>query len=530
VDLSNFRQFSLKCPSNAVQCTLSKTNLTRSDAIPELEYVLKIFIENKVAESYVRPIKLSIEALKAIQSSEKSRLVLNWIRENSWLSILVLSLLSLLLLWLILLLLHPLLLLRVNDVFAPYLDFALPDRLGGLKIPLRYVLLVGFFHYHRRVLDAWVTQNLDTAKENFKKKTTVKDREIYVSMPVFHDGETIANLTPDHLRPTFNNKRECLLIHGEGGAGKTSLACQIAQWGMSKDKTEYLCAKYVMLPVLIEEDLDICTPSGKNPFIEAIRGELGALVNAESPVHENLLLQLLKRRRILVIVDHLSEMNEATRKAVRPHAPDFQVNALIVTSRIEENLGGVPKTALQPLRIEGDYISDFMGAYLRQRSKRALFKDPEYFRACERLSLMVGDRKITVLLAKLYAEQMISAKEGETENGLPENIPDLMLNYLNEVNRGISEKRIDDRKVHLVAKIIAWECLRKTFRPTPAKRDEVLTALKGQGDVEMLLEYFENRLRLIQTVGAGRDQIRFNLDPLAEYLASLYLLDLSSRN
>jgi hypothetical protein len=28
--LSNFRQFSLKCPSNAVQCTLSKTNLTRS--------------------------------------------------------------------------------------------------------------------------------------------------------------------------------------------------------------------------------------------------------------------------------------------------------------------------------------------------------------------------------------------------------------------------------------------------------------------------------------------------------------------
>jgi hypothetical protein len=37
--------------------------------------------------------------------------------------------------------------------------------------------------------------------------------------------------------------------------------------------------------------------------------------------------------------------------------------------------------------------------------------------------------------------------------------------------------------------------------------------------------YLEDRLRLIQTVGAGRNQIRFALDPLAEYLAGLYVME-----
>jgi len=399
-----------------------------------------------------------------------------------------------------------------------------------MKLPLRYILLVGFFHYPRRVLDAWIITHLLTAQEQFRQKVTVSDRAVHVPVPVVLEGHTISNLTAAQLRPTFNKQRACVLIWGEGGAGKTSLACQVAQWAMTEAKTERLCEQHCMLSVLLEQDLEDKVGEGHHPFLDAIRGELQALINAEDPMPEELLLQLLRRRRVLVIVDHLSELHEATRKEIRPGHPEFPANAFVVTSRLEERLDGVPKTTIKPLRIQGNRLSSFMEAYLTQRGKRECFDDAEYFEACRRLSVMVGARDITVLLAKLYAEQMIAAKDGTTDGNLPENIPDLMLSYVNEVNRGVDEHKQEDRTVHQVAKVVAWECLKRTYRPTPAPRQEVLAALAGAHDAEGMLTYLEARLRLVQTIGAGRNQIRFTLDPLAEYLAGLHVLDQYGEN
>jgi hypothetical protein len=101
--------------------------------------------------------------------------------------------------------------------------------------------------------------------------------------------------------------------------------------------------------VLLEQDLENKIGEGHRPFLDAIRGELRALVNAEDPIPEEL-LQLLRRRRVLVILDHFSELHEATRKEIRPGHPEFPVNAFVVTSRLEEQLDGVPKTTIRPLR------------------------------------------------------------------------------------------------------------------------------------------------------------------------------------
>jgi hypothetical protein len=170
-------------------------------------------------------------------------------------------------------------------------------------------------------------------------------------------------------------------------------------------------------------------------------------------------------------------------------------------------------------------LASFLEDYLTQRGKRDRFNGAEFFEACRRLWLMVGARDITILLAKLYAEQMIAAQEGSIDGNLPETIPDLMLSYVNEVNRGVESHKQDDRLVHRVTKAIAWECLKRTYRPTPAPRQNVLAALTGEQDAEGMLTYLEKRLRLIQTWGAGRNEIRFTLDPLAEYLAGLHVLD-----
>ena len=220
-------------------------------------------------------------------------------------------------------------------------------------------------------------------------------------------------------------------------------------------------------------------------------------------------------------------MSEATRQEIRPGQPEFPANALVVTSRPEERLGGVSPTTVNPLRIQGQWqvLASFLEDYLTARGKRDRFDVVEFFEYCRRLSLMVGTRDITVLLAKLYAEQIIAAKEGSIDGNLPETIPDLMLSYVNEVNRGVESHKQDDRLVHRVAKAIAWECLKRTYYPTPAPRQAVLAALVGEQNAEALLTYLEDRLRLIETSGAGRNHIRFMLDPLAEYLAGLHILD-----
>jgi hypothetical protein len=473
-------------------------------------------------DSEAQSVERAIKFLELLWWKNLTEWLWRWIHEHPYFSIVLTGYSVLLICWLIFYWVSPLRLYRINEALKPDYTLKWP---GEIKIPLRYILLVGFFHYRPRILNAWITQHLTTARAEFLRKRTVSDRAVHIPVPVNLDGHEISHLTVEQVRPTFNQSRACLLISGEGGAGKTSLACQVARWAMADMPSERLCAQHPMLPVLIEQPLEL--KDNSHPFTDALRGELQALTHEADPIPEEFLLQLLRRRRVLVIVDHFSEMPDATRQEMRPGQPEFPANALVVTSRLEERLGGVSPTTVKPLRIQGQWqvLASFLEDYLTQRGQRDSFHPTEFFEACNRLSLMVGTRDITVLLAKLYAEQMIAAKEGSIEGNLPRTIPDLMLSYVNEVNRGVESPKQDDRLVHRVLKAIAWECLKRTYYPAPAPHQAVLTALAGEQDVEAVLTYLENRLRLIETSGAGRNYIRFMLDPLAEYLAGLHVLD-----
>ena len=383
------------------------------------------------------------------------------------------------------------------------------------------LLLVGLFKYRPSVLDAWVTEYVPRVRIEFNRLTTVKERTVHVAIPVELDGRIVPALRPQDLKNVLARGRTSLLIWGEGGAGKTSLACQIAQWGMASDKEERLFAQ-IILPVIIEQDLNLEVRKDKDVFTEVVRGKLRELIGEADAPSEELVRHLLRRQRILVIVDGLSELDEPTRNRVRPVDPEFAATMLVVTSRTEEGLDEVVKAKLHPMRIRGGRLSSFIEAYLLQCGKRELFPDAEFFDGCSKLSAMVGDRDITVLLAKLFAEQMIALKEGADERW-PENVPDLMLNYLNELNR--KARTLEDRAVHAAAKVVAWECLKQTFRPGTANINGVLEGLGGGNEANDRVRYLEQDLRLVQIIGAGRDRVKFGLDPLAEYLSGLHLIE-----
>jgi len=405
------------------------------------------------------------------------------------------------------------------------MDIPVPIGIANIQIPLRHLFLLGLFHYHPRVLDAWISKNITSARAEFRRMTTVKDREVHVETPVVVEDKPVLGLTAKHLQAAFEPRRACVLVWGEGGSGKTSLACQIASWAMEPQQSNRL-KKHLMIPILIESDLDLTADPPRQLFLESIRGRLRILTDqAESP-SEDLVTEMLRRQRLLVIVDGLSELKESTRSQLRSSDPRFLANALVVTSRVQEQLEGLPRTSIRPSRIRGNRLSSFIDGYLIHRSAREVFDDPEFFLACGKLSSLVGQHDCTVLLAKLYAEQMISLKEKlVTLDVLPETIPDLMLEYLNEVNSTVALDRRDDSEVQAIAKVICWECLRTTYRSSPAPLSTVHLALGTGEEAVDKVKYFESRLRLVETVGAGRDLLKFTLDPVAEYFAALYFVD-----
>ena len=486
-----------------------------NQAVPNLESALKIFKEPKADFSQETIDNLS-SYINVLKTEQNDRLVKSIIQyPYIWGTGIYLFLLF------GTFAIRPLWLLKIYEFLKVPIGFKIPFL--GTDVPLGFLIL---FKYHPRVLDAWVTAHIQVTEEEFQKRETVRDRKIFVPIPVILDNNTIATLKGKDLQPTFAQKRGCLLIWEEGGAGKTSLACQISKWAMSDTPEERICS-HRMLPVLIEDELKVT--EGKKPLIEAIRGQLQDLTDTTDAISEELLEQLLKQRRILVIVDHFSEMSEQTQTAIRPGMPDFPVNALLVTSRLQKDLDKVTKTTIKPFRIAGNQLSSFMENYLSQRQKRDLFSDEEFFDSCKQLSRIVGDRNITVLLAKLYADQLIAKKEGTTDGNLPDNIAELMLHYLNQLNRSVTENNIGDATVHQDAKIIAWECLKSTYRPAAANRQNAIIAL-GEDTAESRIKYLEEKLRIIQTKGVAHDQIHFALDPVAEYLAALHLLDINGND
>lgn len=470
-----------------------------------IDYLERIFWENKLQQARV------------------------WADHHKGIVVFVVVELALLVVALIVYLVRPLWLLQLNEALQPVADLKLPEWAFGVTLSLRYALILGFFHHRPRVLDAWVAKYSEDVRAEFGRKATVRERAIHVTLPVSIDGEVVPSPGVRDFRRLFGRKRALVLIRGEGGAGKTSLACQLAWAALSDDPEQRLFRDHPALPVLVEHDFRSGNTS-ELPLDAVARGQLSAALGRDQPLSLTLFQVLLRRKRVLVILDHLSEMGDDTRSAVRFDSPDFSTNALIVTSRLPEELHGVPRQEIAPLRIQGDRLSTFMEAYLSRRGKRELFDDTEYFEYCRRLSEMVGQSDATPLLAKLYAEQIIALKERALGARLPESIPDLMLSYLNEINRGATSTDPQDREVHRIARIIAWRCVSPSFRPRTASRVTVSGDLAEIGASEQVLLYLEAKLRLIQTVGPAREEFRFSLDPVAEYLAALHVVELFGDN
>ena len=418
----------------------------------------------------------------------------------------------------------------------------LPDE--GVQIPIfgEMVLPLGSrlfrsLKYRPRVLDAWVAEHQGRIAQRFAAIATVEQRRHHLSLPVKVGHKLELDLTPERLRE-HDGLDGLVLISGEGGVGKTSLALRIAGWALEGRLTER-----AVLPVLVEADLQ-----GEESLLSRMRSSLdglteqrGSEAGALSPTLP-LVRALLKRRRLLVILDHFSELGDESRQRLLPTADDFPSAWAIVTSRREESFGGEMVLHLRPQRLTANRLWPFFTDYLRLVQAEEALDFDLHERAVGRLreitAGIVDERQaITVLLAKLYIDVVLAERRGTGGSLLPASVPALMLTYVRQINGAIPEADRQPRELVVRAlQHLAQASEENLFRPRAVRRDLGLRALAlasaeregmeaeegsqlPRGGVE-LLRYLVERLYLVEE-SPDAAALRLVLDPLADYLAAL---------
>jgi len=256
--------------------------------------------------------------------------------------------LALALIWICLLRLSPISLLKINEVLEPVPKVKLPSWIGGMEISVSHLLLVGFFRHPDRVLDAWVGNHIESARAAFESNETVTKCADFVPGPILLDREVLPALSVTAVRPAFARAIGRLLIWGSDDDRNMNLACEIARWSMEPDLTKRL-RKNLMIAVLLEQDSVYTDDKDTDPFTKTVRDKLQL---DETTPSMALVARLLKRQRVLVIIRGLSDLSQLTQSSIRPSSADFPANALVVTSRIEEALGGVGKTVIHPVPLD----------------------------------------------------------------------------------------------------------------------------------------------------------------------------------
>ena len=335
------------------------------------------------------------------------------------------------------------------------------------------------------------------------------------------------------MQRLFVHSSAGLLLWGEGGSGKTTLVCQMALWALETDPFKRLCATHRMLPVFLEENLPATDLQGSAILLAALQVRLQQLTGEVRLPSEDLVRNLLQKRRVLLIVDGISEMDALTRSLFLTANAALPLNALLVTSRAEEKLCSAHAEMIQTRLIQWNQVSAFLWDYLGQCHKRDLFSRDEIYAGLWRFSTLVGEREITALLARLYAQHMIDFKEQPNAEH-PHSIPELMDAYINELCRKADNKQYKRYEIHQIARIAAWECLRTTYTPVEAPLENVEQALAAlpdsaptrsyQRDPRAAIDFFVDDLHLLQKFGMDGSRLKFSLDPPSEYLAARHLV------
>ena len=385
-------------------------------------------------------------------------------------------------------------------------------------------------------LQSWVDRHQRQLSTAFRDLPAVQARQVHVPLDVcltlagaVTEGPRL--LRPEDLEPLLAAAgSHVLLLSGDGGAGKTSLAFAIARRLLSGELDGV-----VRLPVLIETAL----AEG-----ETVARKVGAWLEEQlgEPQAAELVAALLRGRRLVPILDHVSELAPAARQRLLAGLPPGLV---IATSRsADDGWKGRALSQIVPRPIALDRLQSFFVEYLKGRGQGDVLRDDELVPAQNQLRRIVGDKPITALLAQMFIDDVIANRQRGLLAG---SVPQLMLSYVRRLDTPVEPSQreravltIDGERVQRALKCLALASHRQlggdgepAYQPREFSRalaKETLQQPEPEGlglngeAAEAVLGYLGER-RLLVHPGEDSSELRFPLDPLADYLAALAQLE-----
>jgi hypothetical protein len=366
----------------------------------------------------------------------------------------------------------------------------------------------------RRALDAWCAARVGSAQERYGRLKVVSDRRISLDLPVVFEGRRLEQPWAA-LEQLFRQPSVALLICGPGGAGKTTIACQIGQRMLDQSRTPF--GGLPCLPLIIDRDLKE-TETGEN-FISYLGGVLRVMIGVPR-LSAALTEALLRSGRVVVIVDGLSERDENTRQAFDPGRPSFPIMRFVATSRnfARGNMGAV----LEALEIPPDALYTFLHSYIEMASagsENRRISQADILEACAQLKRLLKDTPTTPLFASLWAEEVLRGEPDSSER--IQGSAELIDSYVERLLAPAGRNAINLAGLRADVSAIAIRELGSNFTPGWLTRSQILDVLHERAE-----EGPERRLgtlidsRLLETDTRNAELMRMALDPIAEHLVA----------
>jgi hypothetical protein len=443
-----------------------------------------------------------------------------------------------------------------------FLKLAKIDKLSGLPLvgaPLQVLLklcTVGlpWFVTHSRTLDAWVRSQSDLMERKWGQETLPAragdsvqraiESTSYIPLPLRladpESGEVISAPSASAIAALFSVERTVIEVIGPGGAGKTMLARQFGRWALRGGRPGGFPG-HAMIPVWIDEDLS----EKDNPLAGVVRGKLAALL-PEEKLDDAFLEALLKKQKLLIVLDRLSERSVATQQYIGRIYRSVRAEALLITARTHVPVQGAALVILYPQPLNQDNLLHFMTSLLSpgaNGTKDAVAPDAvsidDQLALGKKLAALYrtasradgSQAPILPLPVRLFVEEAKRIiREGRSLDGLPLSVPEVYSRYLEQVNP--EEPSLPDFMTHpemlRAALILAKLALAGDFIPKEFHPHEAAVRLKeaGWADAQKLdpVRRLLNNGILIEKGPLVSRRLRFVLDPIADSLAAVAYL------
>jgi photosystem II stability/assembly factor-like uncharacterized protein/GTPase SAR1 family protein len=388
------------------------------------------------------------------------------------------------------------------------------------------------FAFTKRVTDAWLHANKTALINAFEQSEVMQHRSHYVSLPLkLKIGGTERRIEhPDSQLPDslFTSKRAIIQIVGPGGVGKTTLAIAFGNWLIQQLK-ENKRGTLTRLPIMIDADT--------THLIDTVLQQLKARL-PDQIIPTDFVKYLLKKQRLVIIMDALSERKAETQHYIKKIHNHIAVNALILTSRRAISIQVKDSILLCPETLNTRSLFNFVKDCLENHPVYPVKDGQEQLSFAEKIAKMVDislhNAIILPILVKLIIDNILSKFQSynsiaEMIEAMPANIPQVFYDYLLRMHprHSTASNLLHDYQVIDVAELMAKLSLNEKFEPGDFKESAIKDLLSKDpkyNNIDVVERFIENHI-VTRRQSLGNFYLRFNLDPMAEYLAASRMYD-----